>query len=92
MKKKRKRIAIFLLCVMLLLPYDIVFASKIPQDGIENEVLEENEDRFGTTSPWFSGTQDNSIYENAIDAGEEDTRYFSKYARTGGEVYSRAYP
>lgn len=72
MKKKRKRIAIFLLCVMLLLPYDIVFASKIPEDGIENEVLEENEDRFGTTSPWFSGTQDNSIYENAIDAGEEE--------------------
>ena len=72
MKKKRKRIAIFLLCVMLLLSYDTVFASKIPEDGIENEVLDENEDRFGTTSPWFSGTQDNSIYENPIDAGEEE--------------------
>ena len=72
MKKKRKRIAIFLLCVMLLLSYDTVFASKIPENGIENEVLEENEDRFGTTSPWFSGTQDNSIYENPIDAGEEE--------------------
>lgn len=72
MRKKRKRIALFLLCVFLLLPGKVVYASGISGDGIENEVSEENEDRFGTTSPWLSGTQDSSIYENTIDAGEEE--------------------
>lgn len=72
MRKKGKGIAILLLFVLLLLPGKVVFASGTSAEGIENEVSEENGDRFGTTSPWLSGTQDSSIYENAIDAGEEE--------------------
>ena len=71
MKKKRNRIAL-LLCILLLLPCNVAYASGISEEGLENEVSEENENRFGTTSPWLSGTQDNSIYENTIDAGGEE--------------------
>lgn len=67
MRKKRKGVVLLLLFLLLILPGKTVFA-----DGIDNEILEENGDRFGTTSPWLSGTQDNSIYENSIDTGEED--------------------
>lgn len=71
MRRKRKRIAVLLLFILLLLPCNVVFASGTSADGIENEVSEENGDRFDTTSPWLSGTQDSSIYENTVDAGEE---------------------
>lgn len=60
-------VLLLLLMVMVLLPAGIVYAS---QDGIENDIAEENNDRFGTTSPWLSGTENESIYENPVDAGE----------------------
>lgn len=70
MRKKCKRtVLLLLLLVTMLLPARLVYAS---QGGIENDVAEENNGRFGTTSPWLSGTQDESIYDNPIDAGEEE--------------------
>lgn len=72
MRKKRKGIALLLLFVLLMLPGKVVFADGTSEEGIENEVSEGNGERFDTTSPWLSGTQDNSIYENTIDAGEEE--------------------
>lgn len=72
MRKKRKGVALLLLFVLLMLPGKVVFADGTSAEGIENEVSGENGERFGTTSPWLSGTQDNSIYENTIDAGEEE--------------------
>ena len=72
MRKKRKGAAILLLFVLLMLPGKVVFADGTSAEGIENEVSEGSGERFGTTSPWLSGTQDNSIYENTIDAGEEE--------------------
>lgn len=56
-----------LVLVMAILPAGVAYASR---GGIENDVDEGNYDRFGTTSPWMSGTQDESIYGNPIDAGE----------------------
>lgn len=41
-------------------------------DGIENEVKEENSNAFPNTSPWLKDTQDDSIYENAVDTSEEN--------------------
>ena len=40
-------------------------------EGIENEVNEENHNAFPNTSPWLKDTQDDSIYENAVDASED---------------------
>lgn len=71
MRKKKRKTAVFLLILLLLLPSRTVYADGISGEGIENEVVEEDRERFGTTSPWLSGTQDDSIYENTVDAGED---------------------
>ena len=71
MRKKKMR----LLAVLLVM----IFAFSVPvtayaagEDSLENEVDESNNSRFGSTSPWLSGSQDNSIYGNVIDAAEEE--------------------
>lgn len=64
--------AAFLLLVLLALSAGIrAYASGMPTDGIENDISEENENRFGTTSPWLSG-MDGSIYGDPVEAGEEE--------------------
>lgn len=69
MKKRNIKRFVFLLILMLsFVPAMSVSATS----DIENNVVESNNDRFGGTSPWLSGSQDNSIYENAIDAEEEE--------------------
>lgn len=66
MKKKAMGAAVFL----LLLALSAVITAHA-SGGIENDVSEENENRFDTTSPWLSGME-SSIYENSVDAGEEE--------------------
>lgn len=71
MKKAKVRIfaALLVILAVFLVP---ATAHASGTDTIENEVDESNNDRFGGTSPWLSGSQDNSIYGNTIDAGEEE--------------------
>lgn len=72
MRKRAKRTAVLMLLMMLALSAGVTaYASGMPTDGIENDVSEENDSRFGTTSPWLSGME-GSIYENPVDAGEEE--------------------
>lgn len=66
-KKAIGTAAVFLLAMLLALSV----GGTANASGIENEVSEENEGRFGSTSPWLSG-EDNSIYENPVDAREEE--------------------
>lgn len=69
----RKKLRILITLSVLLAVFSMpVTAYASGADTIENEVDESNNDRFGGTSPWLSGSQDNSIYGNAIDAGEEE--------------------
>lgn len=71
MRKRKLRVLVILFVLMAALYMPVtVYASGT--DSIENDVDESNNDRFGGTSPWLSGSQDNSIYGNAIDAGEEE--------------------
>lgn len=71
MRKKKLKVLVilFFLAAALHMP---VTAYASGTDSIENDVDESNNDRFGGTSPWLSGSQDDSIYGNAIDAGEEE--------------------
>lgn len=71
MRKKKLKILVilFFLAAALHMP---ITAYASGTDSIENDVDESNNDRFGGTSPWLSGSQDDSIYGNAIDAGEEE--------------------
>ena len=70
MRGMKKGLFLVLFCIQLLLSRGaVVHASS---DSIENDVEESNNDRFDTTSPWLKGTSDESIYENPIDAGEEE--------------------
>ena len=72
MRKMAMEAAAFLLLVLLALSAGIrAYASGVPTDGIENDISEGNEDRFGTTSPWLSG-MDGSIYGDPVEAGEEE--------------------
>jgi len=72
MRKRAKRTAVLMLLMMLALSAGVTaYASGMPTDGIENDVSEENDSRFGSTSPWLSGME-GSIYENPVDAGEEE--------------------
>lgn len=75
-----KRILLFVLCIVpFLLAMPLQAAASTVNSG--NEMPEEpaweepadhgSIDRFGTTSPWLSGTQDESIYGNAIASPEE---------------------
>ena len=67
MKKGAIGATVSLLLVMLVLAVGIT----VHASGIENDISEGNEDRFDTTSPWLSGME-GSIYENPVDAGEEE--------------------
>lgn len=49
----------------------VVKNETVQDEAIENDVSEENDSRFGSTSPWLSGME-GSIYENPVDAGEEE--------------------
>lgn len=71
MKKAKVRILTALLVILAVFSVPAA-AYASGTDTIENEVDESNNDRFGGTSPWLSGSQDNSIYGNTIDAGEEE--------------------
>ena len=75
-----KRILLFLLCIVLfLLVMPLQAAASTVNSGEampEEPVWEEpadygSIDRFGTTSPWLSGTQDESIYGNTVASPEE---------------------
>lgn len=71
MRKKKLKVLVilFFLAAALHMP---VTAYASGTDSIENDVDESNNDRFGGTSPWLSGSQDDSIYGNAIDAGKKN--------------------
>lgn len=71
MRKKEKRLLTVLFAMVLLFSAPVT-AYAAEEGSLENEVDESNNSRFGSTSPWLSGAQDNSIYGNAIDAGEEE--------------------
>lgn len=71
MKKRKIRLLTVLFAVIFVLSVPIT-AYAADEDLLENEVDESNNSRFGSTSPWLSGSQDNSIYGNVIDAGEEE--------------------
>ena len=71
MRKKELKVLVILFLLMAALHMPVT-AYASGTDSIENDVDESNNDRFGGTSPWLSGSQDNSIYGNAIDAGEEE--------------------
>lgn len=62
------KLCLFLLCALLMVTYTAVVHAT---EEIENEVDEENEDRFSQGSPWLEGVDD-SIYSNGIDTAEED--------------------
>ena len=71
MRERKVKILIVLIVLLAIFSAPITtYASET--DTIENEIDESNNNRFGGTSPWLSGSQDNSIYGNAIDAGEEE--------------------
>lgn len=71
MRERKVKILIVLIVLLAIFSAPITtYASET--DTIENEIDESNNNRFGGTSPWLSGSQDNSIYGNIIDAGEED--------------------
>ena len=71
MRERKVKILIVLIVLLAIFSAPITtYASET--DTIENEIDESNNNRFGGTSPWLSGSQDNSIYGNTIDAGEED--------------------
>lgn len=72
MKKGRKVFALILLTSLLMLSGTINAGATSEADGIENEVKEENSNAFPNTSPWSKDTQDDSIYENAVDTSEEN--------------------
>lgn len=64
-----------LFCVLLLSSVP-VYASQIREpenmDGvITNEVDGSQTDRFGTTSPWLKGNEDESIYSNPLEGSDE---------------------
>ncbi len=75
-----KRILLFALCIVpffLAMPLQAVAGTVNSGDAMPEEPAWEEPadygsiDRFGTTSPWLSGTQDESIYGNAIVSPEE---------------------
>ncbi len=70
--RKKKKWFLTVLFAMVILFSAPVTAYAAEEGSLENEVDESNNNRFGSTSPWLSGAQDNSIYGNAIDAGEEE--------------------
>lgn len=70
MKGCGRRIIIFLFCAILFVSYPAT--AYATSNSIENEVDDNNDNRFGTTSPWLKNTQDDSIYSNSIDAEEEE--------------------
>ena len=50
MRKRAKRTAVLMLLMMLALSAGVTaYASGMPTDGIENDVSEENDSRFGST-------------------------------------------
>lgn len=75
MKRKRSfsKLCLLLWCLFLFFSITIpVSAMAVTEDiGIDNEVDEENQDRFTYGSPWMEHA-DQSIYSNQIDASEED--------------------
>lgn len=71
MRKCRQGISLFLFFAVIFLAFPST-AYATSDESIENEVDESNNNRFDTTSPWLKGTQDDSIYSNPIDAGEEN--------------------
>ena len=69
MRGLKKGLFLVMLCIPLLFCRGMtVYAAP---GSIENHVDEGNNNRFGTTSPWLKGSSDESIYENPVDAGEE---------------------
>lgn len=71
---KGKRILIILFCALLFaaVPAYPVLASGNGETEEGDASPGDNGMRFGTTSPWLSGTMDESIYKNVIDAKEDD--------------------
>lgn len=75
-----KRILLFLLCIvpfLLVMPLQAAASTVNSGDAMPEEPVWEEPvdygsiDRFGTTSPWLSGTQDESIYGNTVASPEE---------------------
>ena len=70
---KNRRIRLLTVLLVMIFAFSVpVTAYAAGEDSLENEVDESNNSRFGSTSPWLSGSQDNSIYGNVIDAAEEE--------------------
>lgn len=72
MKKGKKACILLLLIGLCSFGPALSVCATSTSGEIENEVEEENSSAFPNTSPWLKDTQDNSIYENAVDASEED--------------------
>lgn len=70
MRRSGRRIILLLFCIILFVSFPVTVSAT--NDSIENEVDGNNDNRFGATSPWLKNTQDDSIYSNSIDAGEDE--------------------
>lgn len=71
MIRVRRAAAMILLISLFAFGSSMSASATESAEGIENEVNEENHNAFPNTSPWLKDTQDDSIYENAVDASED---------------------
>lgn len=71
MRRGRRAVALILLVSLFAFGGSMIASATGSSEEIENEVNEENNNAFPNTSPWLKDTQDNSIYENAVDASED---------------------
>lgn len=71
--KKGKEAFVLILLVLLFLSGGAMSAgaTDASMGEIGNEVQEGNDNAFPNTSPWLKDTQDDSIYENEVDASED---------------------
>lgn len=72
MIKGKRAVVLFLLVSLFLFSGTMSAGATGASEEIENDVNEENNNAFPNTSPWLKDAQDDSIYENAVDASEED--------------------
>lgn len=70
MQGKKLRVSVMLSFLVLLF---IGIGTTVFATNLDNDVNEENNDRFSKGSPWMEGA-DNSIYSNSIDSQEEEQK------------------
>lgn len=71
MRSGKRAFVLTLLVLLFVFGGTMAAGATEPSDEVENEVNEENNNAFPNTSPWLKDTQDDTIYENTVDASED---------------------